>query len=214
MKGLVLDASIALGWMVDAPAPPVSLRALHPLQWGTMGIVPDLWYYEVSNALITAECRRQASAQVVSSHLGDIERIAAFLEASPTAPSALIAASRQSGPMAYHAAYFELALRRNLPLATLDDRMRAAAHGVGIELLRRLPVYWQRGACKGSALNAGVLGNADCPKRDGGGSSCAVHAGPAAISGTHPRATCAAAGTTPKPPFRTTWMRWNSPSPV
>ena len=136
MNGLVLDASVALGWMVDAPVLRVSLRALHLLQSGTIGGVPELWYYEVSNALITAERRRRASAQVVSSHLGDIERLAAFLEASPTTPSALIAASRQSGLMPYHAAYFELALRRNLPLATLDDRMRAAAHGVGIELLR------------------------------------------------------------------------------
>jgi predicted nucleic acid-binding protein len=37
---------------------------------------------------------------------------------------------------AYDAAYFELALRRNLPLATLDNKMRAAAQKAGIELLR------------------------------------------------------------------------------
>jgi predicted nucleic acid-binding protein len=72
----------------------------------------------------------------VSSHVSDLERLAAFLEVSPTTPSALIAAARQSGLTAYDAAYFELALRRNLPLATLDDRMRAAAQRAGIELLQ------------------------------------------------------------------------------
>jgi predicted nucleic acid-binding protein len=133
---LVLDASIALGWMVDAPAPRVALRALKLLQSGTMGVIPDLWYYEVSNALITAERRGRASAQVVSSHVTDIERLAAYLEVSPTTPSALIAAARQSGLTVYDAAYFELALRRALPLATLDDKMRAAAQRAGIELLR------------------------------------------------------------------------------
>jgi predicted nucleic acid-binding protein len=133
---LVLDASIALGWMVDAPAPRVALRALKLLQSGTMGVIPDLWYYEVSNALITAERRGRASAQLVSSHVTDIERLAAYLEVSPTTPSALIAAARQSGLTVYDAAYFELALRRALPLATLDDKMRAAAQRAGIELLR------------------------------------------------------------------------------
>ena len=136
MNYLVLDASIPMGWMVDAPAPRLALRALHLLQSGTIGVVPDLWYYEVSNALIMAERRGRASAQVVSSHVSDIERLAAFLELSPTTPSALVAAARQSGLTVYDAAYFELALRRNLPLATLDDKMRAASQRAGIALLR------------------------------------------------------------------------------
>jgi predicted nucleic acid-binding protein len=133
---LVLDASTAIGWMVDEPGPRISLTALHLLQSGTIGVVPDLWYYEISNALITAERRGRASQQVVSSHVSDIERLAAFLEVSPTTPSALIAAARQSGLTAYDAAYFELALRRSLPLATLNNKMRAAAQKAGIELLR------------------------------------------------------------------------------
>ena len=136
MNYLVLDASIPIGWMVDAPAPRLALRALNLLQSGTIGVVPDLWYYEISNALIMAERRGRASAQVVSSHISDIERLAAFLELSPTTPSALVAAARQSGLTVYDAAYFELALRRNLPLATLDDRMRVAAQKAGIDLLR------------------------------------------------------------------------------
>jgi len=133
---LVLDASTALGWMVDAPAPLVSLRALRLIQSGTIAVVPDLWYYEVSNALIMAERRGRATAQLVSAHVNDIERLAAFLDVSPTSPSALVAAARQSGLTAYDAAYFELALRRNLPLATLDDKLRVAAERAGIELLR------------------------------------------------------------------------------
>jgi predicted nucleic acid-binding protein len=133
---LVLDASTALGWMVDLPAPRVSIRTLQLLESGTIGVVPELWYYEVSNALIMAERRGRASAQLVSSHISDIERLAAYLEVGPTTPSALVAAARQSGLTAYDAAYFELALRRDLPLATLDDKMRAAAQRAGIELLR------------------------------------------------------------------------------
>ncbi len=35
----------------------------------------------------------------------------------------------------YDAAYLELALRRSLPLATLDDELRAAATALGLRLL-------------------------------------------------------------------------------
>jgi predicted nucleic acid-binding protein len=132
---LVLDASTVIGWMVDEPSPRISLTALQLLQSGTIGVVPELWYYEISNALITAERQGRASTRLVSFHLADIERLAAFLEVSPTTLSALVAAARQSGLTAYDAAYFELALRRNLPLATLDNRMRAAQRA-GIELLQ------------------------------------------------------------------------------
>lgn len=136
MNYLVLDASTAIGWMVDTPTPRIAQRALRLLQSGTIGVVPELWYYEVSNALITAERSGRVSMQTVSGHISDIERLAAFLEVGPTTPSALLAAARQSGLTAYDAAYFELALRRNLPLATLDSKMRTAAQKAGINLLR------------------------------------------------------------------------------
>jgi predicted nucleic acid-binding protein len=35
----------------------------------------------------------------------------------------------------YDAAYLELAVRRNLPLATLDRELRDAAKAVGVDLL-------------------------------------------------------------------------------
>lgn len=136
MNYLVLDASTVIGWMVDTPVPRVALHALHLLQSGAIGVVPDLWPYEVTNALIMAERRGRASVQVVSAHITDLERLAAFLELSPTTPSALAAAARQSGLTAYDAAYFELALRRNLPLVTLDDKLRIAAQRAGIQIIR------------------------------------------------------------------------------
>jgi predicted nucleic acid-binding protein len=122
--------------MVDDPSPRLSLHVLALLQSGAVAVVPELWYYEVTNALMMAERRGRASAQLVSSHISDIERLAAFLELSPTTPSALAAAARQSGLTVYDAAYFELALRQNLPLATLDKKMRAAAQKAGVELVK------------------------------------------------------------------------------
>ncbi len=135
MKYLVIDASVTIAWMVEE-ASPLALRALELIQSGTIAVVPDLWYYEVCNGLMTAERTGRATAQVVTTLVADLERLAEFLEASPTSPSLLVAAARQSGLTAYDAAYWELAHRRRLPLATLDGQMRAAAQKAGIEILR------------------------------------------------------------------------------
>ena len=41
--------------------------------------------------------------------------------------------SKKKG-VAKHAAYLELAMRRGLPLATLDDKLKSAAAAVGVPL--------------------------------------------------------------------------------
>lgn len=62
MKYLVIDASVTVAWMVEE-ASPVALRTLELIQIGTIAVVPDLWYYEVCNSLITAERKVRAAAQ-------------------------------------------------------------------------------------------------------------------------------------------------------
>jgi len=135
LKYLVIDASVTVAWLLEE-SPPLALRAMQLLQSGTIGVVPDLWYYEVCNTLVTAERKGRAAAQVVTSLLADLERLAEFLEATPTTPTLLVAAARRSGLTACDAAYWELAQRRRLPLATLDVPMRMAAQKAGIEVLK------------------------------------------------------------------------------
>ena len=57
------------------------------------------------------------------------------LDTSGTAPAHLqtmLSLARAHKLSAYDAAYLELALRRGLPLATLDDKLKAAAQAVGV----------------------------------------------------------------------------------
>jgi predicted nucleic acid-binding protein len=46
----------------------------------------------------------------------------------------VLSLARGHGLSAYDATYLELALRRGLPLATLDRRLRAAAEAAGVSL--------------------------------------------------------------------------------
>jgi predicted nucleic acid-binding protein len=46
----------------------------------------------------------------------------------------VLSVAREHDLSAYDAAYLELALRKGLPLATLDTRLRNAARRAGVEL--------------------------------------------------------------------------------
>jgi predicted nucleic acid-binding protein len=94
-------------------------------------VVPALWRLEIANSLtagpIDCEFRRAA--------LDDLT----MLEIT-TDPHTETRAWRETLQLAdrcdltvYDAAYLELALRRRLPLATLDEKLRAGATGSGVE---------------------------------------------------------------------------------
>jgi predicted nucleic acid-binding protein len=129
----VLDGSVALAWCFPdekAPYPQAVLESLATAQ----AFVPSLWPLEVANALLVGE-RRKRSTQA------DTVAWLAFLAALPIAVEDETAAhawadvltlARSHNLSVYDAAYLELALRRGLPLATLDDQLTAAAGAVGV----------------------------------------------------------------------------------
>jgi predicted nucleic acid-binding protein len=92
----------------------------------------------VANALLVGERRKRVSAAQVTSLL---QRIAALpISVDPVrvdrAFEQILSLARQEQLSEYDAAYFELALRESLPLATLDDRLRRAAKNTGIALVK------------------------------------------------------------------------------
>ena len=58
--------------------------------------------------------------------------IAVDEESNDRAWGEVLSLARAHRLSAYDAAYLELALRRGLPLATLDDKLKAAASAVGV----------------------------------------------------------------------------------
>lgn len=106
----------------------------------TRVIAPSIWPLEVANAVVVAERRRR----VVEA---DIIRFIALIEGLPVGIEEqvaervlhrVLALTREQGLSSYDAAYLELAMRRGLPIATLDVPLRQAAGRVGV------PV-WQPG---------------------------------------------------------------------
>jgi predicted nucleic acid-binding protein len=98
--------------------------------------VPVLWRYEVSSVLARAEIKEMLSAQKA----GDFLKSLAALDIRTDDESArrvLTDVHRlavQYRLTSYDAAYLELALRRNLPIATLDVELRNACAAAGVTI--------------------------------------------------------------------------------
>lgn len=139
MSHFVLDASVALAWVLDRPIPLHALEVRQGLLVGKRGLVPALWHLEIANGLAMAERRGDLSADDVEEALEQMELLAASTLDTETSLIPLrdaLASTRAFQLTAYDAVYLGLARRAGLPLATLDKGLRAAAEKVGVALLR------------------------------------------------------------------------------
>ncbi len=98
-------------------------------------VVPGIWWYEVRNALSTNERRGRIDAKHTRARLTDLRemRISADHDHDDRV---ILNLARTHGLSVYDAAYLETALRRSLPLASLDRRLREAAAASGATLVQ------------------------------------------------------------------------------
>ncbi len=129
----VLDASVVASWALEPDEEELAIIAKVQLRDGS-ALVPELWTLEVRNALLTAERRGRISEANVGAFLTAL--VQSPIDGDHDAdPRAILALARAWRLTVYDAAYLELALRRALPLASLDRALVAAARGAGVKLL-------------------------------------------------------------------------------
>ncbi len=134
--GLIIDASIAMTWCFADEATAETARVQDSLI-AEAAVVPSHWFLEVVNVLAMAEKRKRivaADANVFLHLLATLD-IQTDHETSVRAFDYLLPLCRSHGLTSYDAAYLELAVRRRLPLASLDDDLRQAAASLGIQVL-------------------------------------------------------------------------------
>lgn len=133
---LVLDSSVTLAWLYsDELTEPV--RKVFEQITVSRAWVPTLWRLEVANALHTAVRRRRIDAAFRDASLSDLAllNITSDPDTDAFAWSSTLQLAQRHGLTLYDAAYLELAQRLALPLATLDEVLRAAAHSAGVAVL-------------------------------------------------------------------------------
>jgi predicted nucleic acid-binding protein len=132
----VLDCSVTMAWVFDDEDEPLAAKVRDRLA-DTIAIVPSVWPLETSNALLTAERRGRLTEAESVRFLTVLRSLPINVEAGPSLRlvDELLSLARRLGLTVYDASYLELAMRRGVPLATLDARLSAAAAVVGVGLV-------------------------------------------------------------------------------
>lgn len=135
-QAFIADASVAIGWVHPAQASRTTAALLEALANGGSVEVPSIWPLEVANALTVLMRRRKVTADERQTALGWLRALPVRLDhdAGGLACSRLADLAVAHQLSVYDAAYLELALRRQLPLACADGPLRKAAVRAGARL--------------------------------------------------------------------------------
>jgi predicted nucleic acid-binding protein len=135
MSEVVLDNSVVIAWCFPDEKNSYAIKVLRSLASCT-AIVPALWASEAANVFIVGERKKCSTA-------ADTSIWTQFLAALPITIdnqnigrlfNDVLNVARIHNLSAYDAAYLELAMRKAIPLATLDAKLKAAAKAAGVEL--------------------------------------------------------------------------------
>lgn len=133
----VLDASVALAWSFKDE---VSLYASSVIASITSrgAVAPVILPLEINNALVSAVRRGRIDEILARRILGALDRLPMEFDSDLAVSSRGLRVLRlgiDQGLSSYDASYLELAIRRALPLATVDARLARAATAMGVPIL-------------------------------------------------------------------------------
>ena len=133
MTAIVIDNSVFLSWCLGDEDDATATHAMQRVA-EEGGVVPRIWWYELRNALLMNERRDRISSQQVLDTLTDSMALRIAIDDEHDG-SLLLDLARGHDLTVYDAAYLEVALRRSLPLATLDRRLVTAANAIGVTVV-------------------------------------------------------------------------------
>lgn len=134
---LVLDCSMTMAWLFEDEKTKHSELLLTQLSKETAAIVPALWMWEVSNVLLVAQRRKRITHAQASGFLNMLKVLPITIDdkSVQAAHEMTYELALEQDLSGYDAAYLELALRRQLPIASLDKKLNRAAKDLGLSLL-------------------------------------------------------------------------------
>ena len=132
----VVDCSVAMAWLFHDEATAKTRALLNRLATETV-LVPAWWFIEITNVLAMAERKGRITPTQSDAFIADLSKLG--IESDNEAPehafTHLLVLCRRHRLTSYDAIYLELAIRRSLPLATLDNDLRKTAKKLGVDLL-------------------------------------------------------------------------------
>lgn len=129
----VLDNSVTSGWYLENQANAYTDAIAERLESDT-AVVPAIWELELTNVLRTACLRQRLDAERAQRILTRLGELPIEIDRVAVPRAQMLALALRHAISTYDAAYLELALRRQLPLATVDHALRDAAQASGVGL--------------------------------------------------------------------------------
>ena len=127
---LVIDCSAAIPWFLEDEANAWSEGLLDALPRYSLH-VPALWHLEFANVLLTAQRRKRINARDAKGLLARASRLPLATDGRVVPLVEIADLADSNGITTYDAAYLELAIRLNCPLATQDKALAKAASRFG-----------------------------------------------------------------------------------
>ena len=133
----VLDNSVTMRWFFGDGKPQelsYAGKVLDAMKVAT-AIVPTTWGLEVANVIARAEAKALVTEARSGAFLEMLDGVSIEVDAATFAHAlqSTLQLARRYKLSAYDASYLELALRRGISLATLDEDLQKAAKKAGVK---------------------------------------------------------------------------------
>jgi predicted nucleic acid-binding protein len=129
----VLDASIVGCWAFPDETSAIAAAAYQQISLDH-AVVPALWWFEIRSVLLIGEQRGRIEPLGSAEMLANLTSLSIRVDREPDSDAAM-ALARTHRLTIYDASYLELAQRQEVPLATLDRALAAAARAAAVPLL-------------------------------------------------------------------------------
>ena len=127
---LVVDASLAAAWFLPDEHNDAADQIMAKLDQNP-GRAPSLFWFETRNLFLVAERRGRLQPGEATTTMAQLRGFP-ILDEGTGADRLVLALAERHGLSGYDASYLALAMSQNLPLATLDRKLAAAARAQGV----------------------------------------------------------------------------------
>ena len=127
----VVDNSVVSGWYIKEQATPYTAAILARLK-NDSAHVPALWLLELANVARTSVIRGKFTPEQATDAVILMTKLPITVDRAEVSADALFALALKYDLSSYDAAYLDLAIRLELPIAAKDGALRKAAEAAGL----------------------------------------------------------------------------------
>lgn len=131
----ILDCSVTMSWCFSDEKNDYCDSVLNSFETNT-ALVPSLWFLEVVNVLLVAKKNNRVSEADGCRFIDLLDNLPIIENEDPIRfrHNNIFTIGREYGLSSYDSAYLDLAIYKDLPLATQDEALKIACKKIGVEL--------------------------------------------------------------------------------